>query len=145
MQFRSDIPGRPETQVGRWHAMCNWRRDEREKAGQGGEVVESWPKGQRRASRVEATSVCSPLLLARPVVPMYDNRSFSSGSSGRKPGREYDHHALERRPLRPQRVTLLLPSGDQGLSSFTPFRSPWNNHLFCLEARPFLLFHTIYS
>ena len=39
MQFRSDIPGRPETQVGRWHAMRNWRRDEREKAGHGGEVV----------------------------------------------------------------------------------------------------------
>ncbi len=39
MLFRSDIPGRPETQVGRWHAMRNWRRDEREKAGHGGEVV----------------------------------------------------------------------------------------------------------
>ena len=32
--FRSDIPGRPETQVGRWHAM---RRTGKERA-QGGEV-----------------------------------------------------------------------------------------------------------
>jgi len=37
--FRGDIPGRPETPVGRWHAMRNRRMDEREKAGQGGEVV----------------------------------------------------------------------------------------------------------
>lgn len=34
--FRSDIPGRPETQVGRWHAMRT--KDEGEKVGQGGEV-----------------------------------------------------------------------------------------------------------
>jgi hypothetical protein len=39
MLSRSDIPGRPETQVGRWHAMHNRRMDEREKAGQGGEAV----------------------------------------------------------------------------------------------------------
>ena len=37
--FRGDIPGRPETPVRRWHAMRNRRMDEREKAGQGGEVV----------------------------------------------------------------------------------------------------------
>ena len=34
--FRSDIPGRPETQVGRWHAMR--RTGEREESIQGGEV-----------------------------------------------------------------------------------------------------------
>ena len=39
MLSRSDIPGRPETQVGRRHAMRNRRMDERERAGQGGEVV----------------------------------------------------------------------------------------------------------
>ena len=34
--FHSDIPGRPETQVGRWHAMR--RTGEREESVQGGEV-----------------------------------------------------------------------------------------------------------
>ncbi|KAF8495724.1 hypothetical protein F5888DRAFT_1615424 [Russula emetica] len=35
--FRSDIPGRPETQVGRWHAMRR-TSDQREESIQGGEV-----------------------------------------------------------------------------------------------------------
>ena len=33
--------------------------------------------GRRRAKAARSSSVYSPLLLARPVVPMYDNRSFS--------------------------------------------------------------------
>ena len=36
--FRSDIPGRPETQVGRWHAMRRTGDSEREESIQGGKV-----------------------------------------------------------------------------------------------------------
>ncbi|KAN0114252.1 hypothetical protein V8E52_006902 [Russula decolorans] len=36
--FRSDIPGRPETQVGRWHAMRRTGDREREESIQGGKV-----------------------------------------------------------------------------------------------------------
>ena len=135
--FRSDIPGRPETQVGRWHAMR--RRDEREEGGHGGEVdglageedvdwETIWSRRLRGNAVPPALRRLRCVRLCFSLVPssIYDNRSFSS----QKTGRAYGHHAHRQRPPGLQRVTLLIPSCDQGQSSSTPFRASWNNHLF---------------
>jgi hypothetical protein len=86
--FRSDIPGRPETQVGRWHAMRK-RGDEAEE-GQGGEVGLAedvdWETIWNRSLRGNdvppalrelrcVLRLCYPFL---PSFIMYDDYSFSS-------------------------------------------------------------------
>ena len=84
--FRSDIPGRPETQVGRWHAMR--KKGENDEESQGGEVgltaEESlkdvdwetiWDRSLKGSEVPPALRglrcVRFPLTLARPVVKPY--------------------------------------------------------------------------
>jgi len=134
--FRSDIPGRPETQVGRWHAMR--KKGENDEESQGGEVgltaEESlkdvdwetiWDRSLKGSEVPPALRglrcVRFPLTLARPVVEPYmvPVLLFSS----QKTRRAYCHHSHGQRPPGFQRVTFLLPTGDQGWSSLKPFHT----------------------
>ena len=92
--FRSDIPGRPETQVGRWHAM----RKTGEERIQGGEVERTadveWERvwSPRRGSNV-LPSALEGLRFVRSIicVPSCHNRLYNRG-------RAYNHHSHGQRP-----------------------------------------------
>jgi len=62
-----------------------------------------------------------PLTLARPVVKPY--MVLVLFFSPQKTRRAYRHHSHRQRPPGSQRVTFLLPTGDQGRSSPKPFHT----------------------
>jgi hypothetical protein len=140
--FRSDIPGRPETQVGRWHAMRK-RGDGEENRGALVGLAEEDVDWERIWNRSQRGNDVPPALrgircVHRLAPPLVTHTPFLSPEN---------RTCIPSSPLRtmpPRVLTTRSPPSHWRPRSvlLTTFHAPRYNKL-CFEARPFLLFYTI--